>query len=189
MRAQLASAVVDLHSPEALKRLFASEVLERAARMVSSKILMEALGRGTVTAALAKALGDPDQKVVRNAVIAIAEIGRRYLKDDRAYPSVVRLFTSPDALTRLWALEAAVVLRAAASLPDISQLLRDRSAKVRAGVVRLALGLTLHAELSVEARAELRALAALAADDRDRSVQEFAANLMRALAVPGEAPA
>ncbi len=178
---ELATALVDLRAAEASKRLAASQVIERAARMVSSGVLKEALGRRTVTAAVTEALGDTEPKVVQNAIIAIAEIGRRYLKDDRAYPSVVRLLGSPDPLTRLWAAKAAVVLREGASLSDVVPLVRDRSAKVRAEVVLLALGLALHTDLSVAARSELQALAAAAADDKDRRVREFAANLVRAL--------
>ena len=184
VKAELASALIDLQATEASKRLAASRVIERAARMVSNEVRQKAMGRRAVTGALTKALGDTDTKVVQNAIIAVAEISRRYFKDDRVYPSVVRLLGSPDQLTRLWAASAAVVLREGASLPDVSPLVRDRSAKVRAEVVRLALGLAVHTDLSVAARSELRAMAAVATDDKDRQVQEFAANLMRALETP-----
>lgn len=179
---ELASALADLSAADALKRLAASCVLERAARMESSASRKEALGCRTVTAALIKALQDTEANVVLNAVIAIAEISRRYFKDDLAYPAVVRLLGSPQQLTRTWAIAAAVVLREASSLPDVLPLARDKSAKVRAEVVRSATGLARFSELSVAARSDLQALAVVAAADKDQQVRDYAANLARALA-------
>ena len=74
---ELASTLADLCAPEASKRLAASRVMERAARMESNAARKEALGCRTVTAALIKALRDTEANVVQNAVIAIAEISRR----------------------------------------------------------------------------------------------------------------
>ncbi len=51
MNAELATALVDLRAPDASKRLAASRVIERAARMASSSDLLESLGRRSVTAA------------------------------------------------------------------------------------------------------------------------------------------
>ena len=152
--------------------------------MVSTEATKAALGRRTVTAALVESFADTEAEVVRNAVVAVSEISRRYLKDDRAYPAVVRLLGSPDQATRLWAANAAVVLREGASLGDVSPLVRDRSAKVRAEIVRLGIGLATHADVPEATRTELRALSAVAAEDQDRRVREFAANLARALAAP-----
>ena len=180
----MASTLADLHAPEAAKRVAASQVIERAARMESSRARQKALGRRTVTAALIGVFDDAEAEVVRNAVVAIAEIGRRYLKDDRAYPAVVRLLGNSDAITRLWAVEAAVVLRGWASLGDVSPLARDRSAKVRAGVIRLVAGLALQSDVPAAVRTSLQAMIAVAADDRDRQVRECATTLVRALAVP-----
>ena len=180
----MATALIDLRAPEASKRLAASRVIERAARMASTEARKVALGRRTVTAALVEAFGDTEAEVVRNAVIAVSEISRRYLKDDRAYPAVVRLLGSPDQATRLWAANAAVGLRDGASLGDVSPLVRDRSAKVRAEVVRLGIGLAMHSDVPEATRTVLRAMSAVAAEDRDRQVREFAANLARVLADP-----
>lgn len=178
---ELATALDDLSAPEASRRLAASRVLERVARMVSNAHRERALGHSTATAALVKAFGDDDPKVVQNAVIALAEVSRRYFKDDRAYPAFVRQFVSPDALTRSWAVQAAVTLRGVASLPDVLPMGRDRSAKVRAEVVRLGVQLAVHSELPATARSELRALAEAAAADTDRQVREFAATLVGAV--------
>lgn|GEM_PF-4338537 len=179
---ELASALADLSAAEASKRLAASRVLERAARMESNASRKEALGCRTVTEALIKALEDTEANVVQNALIAIAEIGRRYFKDDLAYPTVVRLLGSPQQLTRNWAIAAAVVLREAASLPDVLPLARDKSAKVRAEVVRSATGLARFSNLPAAARSDLQALAVVAAADKDEQVRDYAANLARALA-------
>lgn len=176
----LGAALQDLSSPEPARRLAASRALERAARRVSIAARKEALGTPAATAALATALGDEDPKVVQNAVIALAEISRRYFKDDRAYPALVRQLGSPDPLTRAWAATATVTLRGAVALPDVLPLARDRSARVRAEVVRLGVTLAIHPELPDPVRSELRALAETAANDPDCQVREFAANLARA---------
>ena len=181
---ELTAALGDLSAAAASKRLAASRVLERAARRVSNADRRKALGRRAATAALVTALDDGDAKVVRNAVIALAEIGRRYFKDDRAYPPLVRQFGSADALTRLWAVQAAVTLRGAASLPDVLPLARDRSAKVRAEVVRVSIELARFTEVPDGARSQLQALATTAAADSDERVREFAANLAAAVGSP-----
>lgn len=119
----------------------ASRTLERATRRVGNAARKEALGAPAVIAILIDACGDDDPRVVQNAVIALAEISRRYFKDERAYPAVVRQLSSPDALTRRWAVQAAVTIRGAAALPDVLPLAQDRSAKVRPEVVRVVAGL------------------------------------------------
>ena len=122
----------------------ASIALEREARKVSVQGRKNALGNRTVTRALIGALADADRVVALNAVIAIAEISRRYFKDDRAYPAVVQLLGSSDQLTRQWAANAAVTLQGEVSWPDVAPLVKDRSAKVRAAVVLLAANLVPH---------------------------------------------
>ena len=181
---ELGAALRDLRSPEPAKRLAASRALERAARMVSNADRKKALGRRVATAALVKAFGDGDPKVVQNSMIALAEISRRYFKDDRAYPAVVRLLGSPDHLTRNWAATAAVTLtlRGEASWPDVSPLVRDRSAKVRAAVILEAVNLAAHTSLSPHVHAQLLVVSGAAVNDGDRQVREYAANLQRHLA-------
>lgn len=128
----------ELSDPDVEVRRRASLVLEREARKVSVQRRKDALGNRTATQAICRALADPDRVVAQNAVIALAEISRRYFKDDSAYPAVIPLLTSPDQLTRQWAACAAVTLRGEASWPDVAPLLQDRSAKVRAAVALLA---------------------------------------------------
>ena len=181
---ELTAALGDLSAAAASSRLAASRVLERAARSESNANRQQALGHRTATAALVKALGDGDLKVVQNAVIALAEISQRYFKDDRAYRPLVRELDSADALTRLWAVRATVTLRGAASLPDVLPLARDRSAKVRAEVVRVVIELARRPDLAADARSQLRALASTAAADADGQVREFAANLAAAVGSP-----
>ena len=123
---ELETALRDLSSTESAKRLVASRVLERAARMVNNSVREKALGHPSATAAITKSLWDDDPKVVQNSVIALAEISRRYFKDDRAYPAVILLLSSPDQLTRRWAANAAVTLRGELSWPEVAPLVRDR---------------------------------------------------------------
>ena len=73
---ELTAALGDLSAAAASSRLAASRVLERAARSESNANRQQALGHRTATAALVKALGDGDLKVVQNAVIAVARQAR-----------------------------------------------------------------------------------------------------------------
>lgn len=181
---ELTSALRDLGAADASKRLAASRTLERAARKVSIAARKEALGCRSATAALAKAFDDDDPKVAQNAVIALAEISRRYFKDDQVYPAFVKQLSNPDALTRLWAAQAAVTLRGIAALSDVAPLARDRSAKVRAEVVRALAELATRSKPPAKARSELLELAAAAAADPDRQVREFSVPLANAIGYP-----
>lgn len=172
----------DLKAADVKVRHTASRALEREARKVSVQGRKDVLGTRTVTRALISALGDTDRTVIQNAVIALAEISRRYFQDDRAYSAIVRLIDSPDQLTRNWAATAAITLRGEAGWPDVSPLMRDRSAKVRAAVILLAVNLAAHTGLSPSVRAQLQAVSEAAVGDQDQQVREYAVNLQRHLA-------
>ena len=174
MLRELSDADVDV-------RRRASIFLEREARKASVQGRKNALGNRTATRAIIRALADTDRVVARNAVIALAEISRRYFKDDSAYPALVPLLGSPDQLTRQWAANAAVTLGGEVSWPDVAPLVRDRSAKVRAAVVCLAANLAAQSVLSPAVLDQLQKVCEAAAGDEDRQVREHAADLQRHL--------
>src|SRR5262249_13073321 len=88
-----------------------------------------------VSALLIGALDDADAEGGENAVVALAMIARRYFRDDRAYPGMVRQLQSKKQLTRGCAAEGALALRGVRALDDVLPLLRDRSVKVRQAVL------------------------------------------------------
>lgn len=81
-------------------------------------------------------MDDPDPKVAEQAVAAVAEATRRYFKDDRAYPGVLRLLKSKRRFTRYWAIEAARWLRGQRCLEDVLPLIGDKAKQVRKNVLR-----------------------------------------------------
>lgn len=160
----------------------ASSALEREARKVSAQERRNALGNRTATRAIICALTDTDRIVARNAVIAIAEVSRRYFKDDRAYDAVIPLLDSPDQLTRQWAANAAVALRGEESWPHVAPLVQDRSAQVRAAVLLLGANLAAHTVLSPTVLEQLQTASATGVGDENPQVREYATNLQRHLA-------
>jgi HEAT repeat protein len=173
-----------LRDPDPAVRLQAAREFSKQALAETSNETEARLGNSDVTGALIEALGDSDPRVAAEAVIAVAEVTRRYFRDERAYPGVVRLFQSKSIQTRAWAVEAAGALRGAGCLNDILPLLRDRASGVRNAV----LGVISQAceETQPDAATRERLLAAIRPlmKDKDAEVRSSARALRRLLGSP-----
>jgi HEAT repeat protein len=125
-------ALEELRDPRPEVRIKAARWLAREALGESLVVRQKWMGNRGTTGPLIEALDDPEPEVAYNAVVAIAEISRRYFRDGRAYPRVIPLLRSKRRQTRFWAVDAARWLRGKRCLDEILPLVRDRSALVRA---------------------------------------------------------
>jgi HEAT repeat protein len=175
-----ARVLLDLRDADAAVRLAASKIVQKEAFKVSSKRTLEWLGKRQATTPLIALLDDSDPKIAKYAVMAIAEITRRYFKDDRAYPKVVPLLHSEDAVTRMWATGAALQLRGQKSLDDILPLCRDRVKNVRHSVFCSLCSLAMRrSQFSPANRRRVQEVAIEALGDADFEVRMVASNILR----------
>jgi HEAT repeat protein len=170
----------DLRHADASVRLAASQIVQKEAFRVSSNRVLAWLGNRRATTPLIAALDDPDAKVAGYAVMALAEITRRYFKDDRAYPGVVRLLQSKSARSRSWAAAAAVCLRGQKSIDDVLPLCRDRVKNVRHTVLVSLCHLAMkRSSVGPASRRKLQEVAIGALADTDFEVRMVASNILR----------
>lgn len=160
-------------------------VRRKAARAISALALNETspeaeavLGTSEMTWALTTALADPDPVVAEEAVIALAQISLRYLKDDGAYPAVIRLLAAKRIQTRAWAVRAAGYLRGGRALDDLLPLLRDRAARVRHEVLTVLRDADRAKRLPAKRRAAVVAAVRPLLKDKDGKVRGSAATVL-----------
>jgi hypothetical protein len=89
-----AEALRHLSDPDPAVRLKAARWLAKQALGETSNEVEAWISNTEAMSPIIAALEDPDPKIAEEAVIAVAEFTRRYFRDDRAYPGVVRLFQS-----------------------------------------------------------------------------------------------
>jgi hypothetical protein len=163
-----------LHDPDPAVRLRTAREVAKQALAETSNDIEARLGNGDITGALTEALADPDPRVVEEAVIAIAEITRRYFRDEGAYPAVVGVLQSKRHLARQWAVTAASQLRGARCLDDVLPLLNDKAAGVRHEVVGAIIEAFREKRLSAAVRKRLLAAVRPLLKDRDAEVRSSA---------------
>jgi len=161
-------------------RLAAAKTVQAEAFKESSKRGLAWLGNRRATTPLIALLDDPDPKVAEYAVMALAEIARRYFKDDRAYPGIVRLLNSKAARTRSWAATAAIVLRGQRSLDDVLPLCRDRVKNVRhTALCSLCFLAMRRSSVGTASRRKLQEAAIISLGDAAFEVRMVAGNILR----------
>jgi HEAT repeat protein len=175
---EAAQALQDLRDPDPMARMRAARWLAREALDESLVVRQAWMGNRGTTGPLIEALDDPESEVIENAVAAIAEISRRYFRDDRAYPAVVRLLRSKRRGTRFWAVAAAANLRGARCMDDVLPLIHDRSALVRGEVLRQLIHLAPARRLADRKRVHLLAVISPALKDSHRPIRSRAATLL-----------
>ncbi len=127
-----AQALRNLSDPDPAVRLKAARWITKTAALSETSNEVEAwIANAEAMGPIIAALDDPDPKVAEEAVITVAEVSRKYFKDARAYPGVVRLLQSKRALARMWAIEAAHWLRGKRCLEDVLPLVEDKAANVK----------------------------------------------------------
>lgn len=129
-------ALRNLRDPDPAVRLKATKWIAKQAFAETSYEVQAWIANAEAMTPIIAALDDPDPKVAEQAVAAVAEATRRYFKDDRAYPGVLRLLKSKRRFTRFWAIEAARWLRGKRCLEDVLPLIKDRAKQVRKNVLR-----------------------------------------------------
>jgi HEAT repeat protein len=127
---------------------------------------------------LAEAVGDRDPEVAEEAALALAEVARRSVPEDRGHAGVVRLLRSKKPQTRVRAVRAAVNLWGEQGADDLLPLLRDRSARVREEVLGALRQAVADQPLPAERRQRFVAAALGALRDRDAAVRGRAADLL-----------
>jgi len=176
--------------PELVEHLRSSDTAARlrAAREVAKMALQETTSHEEaffhapgVMDAIIRALDDPEPAVAENAVIALAEAARRYVKGAGGYPGVARLLHSRRALTRAWAAKAAGVVGGDRCAEDVLALAHDRSAKVRGEVYDVLVDLAAAGQLFAEHRKQAQEAAVAALADDSWEVRELAASALSEL--------
>jgi HEAT repeat protein len=171
-------ALRNLSDPDPAVRLQAARWLTKKALGETSIEVAAWLANAQAVSPIIAALDDPDPRVAEEAVITIAETSRRYYKDVRAYPGVIRLLKSNRRHTRMWAVDAARWLRGKRCLKDILPLLDDRSRNVRREVLRVIIG-TADGKLGSRLRERLLAAVRPILRDEDAPLRGSAANVLR----------
>jgi HEAT repeat protein len=128
-------ALRNLSDPDPIVRLKAAKWLAKQALGETSNEVEAWIANAKAMSPIIAALDDSDPKVAEEAIIAVAEATRRYIKDYRAYAGVLRLLKSKRALTRMWAVVAARWLRGKRCLDDVLPLLDDKAKNVRQKVL------------------------------------------------------
>ena len=169
----------ELQSAHGSVRLNAVRSVAREALKETSKQRQEWLNDPRMTTPLLELLEDPAPEVSEQAVIAIAQIAKRYFRDLRALPLVLRLTRSGRQLTRFWAVSAVSYLGGTSSLDDLLPLLNDRAPKVRAEVIRVVIRLAQEDELKAYPIKQLKQRLAPALHDEDQTVRGRAAAALR----------
>jgi HEAT repeat protein len=176
---RLAGPLAALRDPSPAVRLRAAREIAREAmkETTSDRHLWINDPRGL--APVIDALDDADPRVAEKALVTMSQVGRWFSRDWRAYPGVARLLGSTRANTRFWAVSAAALLfpeRAGELLPP---LLADRSAKVRAEVIRNVLELERYERLTPKVRRALFPAVVAALTDEDGTVRNRTVNVLR----------
>jgi hypothetical protein len=177
-----AEALRNLSDSDPAVRLKAAKWITKTAALSETSNEVEAwIANAEAMSPIIAALDDPDPKVAEEAVITIGAVSGRYFKDDRAYPSVVRLLQNKRALTRMWAIKAADALRGKRCLEDVLPLVEDKAANVK----KQALGVTAVAaegrKLKPGQRERLLEAAKSSLCDKDYGVRSAAASLVGAI--------
>ena len=176
-----AAMVAALSGSDPASKLEAARWLAEEACRESSKIREVWIAEPAVAAALVATLADPDAAIAENALIALAEISRRYKCDPAGFPAVLPLLRSKRQLTRRWAVMAAALLGGEKSLDAVLSLFRDRAAGVRDSAVSAAHRLVTEGLLTSDSRDRFQRAAVPLLTDPDFEVRGRAANLLRDL--------
>jgi HEAT repeat protein len=170
-----------LRDADAAVRLKAArEVADLALRETSCNEEAFFQARG-VMEAIIHALDDPEPEVAEQAVIALAEGARRYVKGAGGYEGVRRLLKSRHAQTRAWAARAAGVVGGHRCAEDLLPLVHDRSAKVRGEVYNVLVDLSAAGQLFAEHRKHAQEAAVTSLGDDSWEVRDLAASALREL--------
>jgi HEAT repeat protein len=173
-----AQALRNLSDPDPAVRLNSAKWLAKQALAETSNAVEAWIANAHAMNPIIAALDDPDSKVAEQAIIAVAEFSRRYYKDGRAYPGVVRLLRSKRRFSRFWAVAAARWLRGKRCLDDVLPLLNDKAKHVRREVLRAITGLA-DGKLKPELRERLLEAVRPILHDVDARLRANAANALR----------
>jgi hypothetical protein len=177
-----AEALRNLSDPDPAVRLRAARWITRTAALGETSNEVEGwIANAAAMSPIIAALDDPDPRVAEEAVITVAEASRKYFKDDRAYPGVVRLLKSKRALTRMWAVEAAHWLRGKRCLDDVLPLVEDKAAKVKKKALGVAAVTGEGRKLKPGRRERLLEAARSSLRDKDYGLRSAAASLLGAI--------
>ena len=169
----------DLSDRDPALRLKAAKWIKKTAALSETSNEVEAwIANADAMGMIIAALDDPDPQVAEDAVITVAVASRKYFKDDRAYPGVVRLLKSKRALTRMWAIEAAHWLRGKRCLEDVLPLVEDKAANVKKDALGVAAVAVEGRKLKPGQRERLLEVARSSVRDKDYGVRSAAASLL-----------
>jgi HEAT repeat protein len=174
----------DLQSPTTSLRLAAAKLLEREVCGEWGRQHKKWYGNRETTTPIIAALDDSEPRIVLTALFVLAIMAKRYFKDKRAYPSVIRHLSNPDAQKRMWAVIAAVHILGNDSFEDVLPLAGDRSKKVRHMVfayIAFQLGqdqLKKRGIIETVLQGQLQAAAVQALGDADWEVRESASSVL-----------
>jgi HEAT repeat protein len=176
---QLAGPLKDLKSSDPAERLRAARAISRQALKMPTREREAWLKDPRTMSPLIEALEDSEPRVVEEAVTAVEEICRRYYRDQRAYPRLVRLLQSKSATTRYCAVKGVGILGGEGSFEEILPLLKDRAVKVRTQVCSVVTNLAMLGQLSDQLKQRLEAPMLEAFSDTAHEVRSAAACALR----------
>jgi HEAT repeat protein len=179
LKEQLAGPLKQLKSSDSAERLRAARAISRQALKMPTRERSAWLKDPRTMSPLIEALEDCNSRVVEEAVIAVEEIIRRYYRDRRAYPQLVRLLQSKSATTRYWAVEGVGLLGGKDSLEEILPLLKDHAVKVRSQVCSIVTNLAMLRQLPDRLKQRLEAPMIEALYDNAHEVRSAAACALR----------